>query len=190
MLSGFRLTLRRLRDGRLALTVPPWFRLLLLGFGLLILYALAATEPSGFRGLFVSANIAPLLFCALSLLGAAYSERWSFDRGAGSCVHEVGLLGLGRRRAWALAEIEAVEVGQFIRGRPHAPANLRPGLFVRPVVTLSLRCASGEQLRLDSYAASQRARVQQYALAIASHCGIRLSADGEDSAEQPEPPRR
>jgi len=172
MIAGFRLSLRRLPDGRLSLAIPPWFRLLLLAIGVILLFALLATSPDGVAGIFDRANVIPLVLCAVSLLGAAYREQWLFDKTTDRVTHYAGIYSLGIRRTLSLSELENVEVGQFIRGRPHAPANTRPSLLSRPFLTLSLYGKDGKEHRLEFYSFSQRARVREYALAISSYCGI------------------
>ena len=172
MIAGFRLSLRRLADGRLSLAIPPWFRLLLVGIGVILLFALLATSPDGIGGIFDRANIVPLVLCAVSLLGAAYREQWLFDRSRDLLTHTAGIFSLGTRSTMSLSQLQEVEVGQFIRGRLHAPADTKPGLLSRPVLTLSLYGKDGEEHRLEFYSFSQRAKVLEYALAISSYCGI------------------
>ena len=172
MISGFRLSLRRLPDGRLSLAIPPWFRLLLLAIGVILLFALLVTSPDGFEGIFDRANIVPLVLCAVSFLGAAYREQWLFDRNTDRVTHAAGIFSLAKRRTLILSQLENVEVGRFIRGRPHAPLDTKPSLLSRPVLTLSLYGKDGEEHRLEFYSYSQRARVREYALAISSYCGI------------------
>ena len=172
MAVGFRLSLRRVSGGRLSLTIPWWFRFLLLAAGLLLLYALLSTSASGIRGVFIPANTLPLLLCAISLFGACYQECWTFDRPKGRLVYQTGLLMVRRRRTWPLPE--RVEVGQFIRGRPPGAADTGPSLLARPVLSLSVHMRDGEVHRLELYAFSQKLRVRQYAREIASYCGIKL----------------
>jgi hypothetical protein len=174
MIAGFRLSLRRLADGRLCLAIPLWFKVLLLGIGLILLFALAATSQNGVGGILDRANTIPLLLCCLSFLGAAYREQWLFDKNGDRVTYDAGILALGVRRALILSELESVEIGQFIRGRPHAPIDTRPSLFSRPVVTLSLQGKDGQEHRLEFYSFSQKSKVQEYALAISSYCGIGL----------------
>ncbi len=182
MIGGFRLALSRMSRGRLALTVPLAFRLLLLVFGLMLAFALLAVSPGGLRGVLISANGIPLALCLISLIGASYRESWIFDRERDDLTSLTGILVIRRRRSWTLSQLARVEVGQFIRGRPYARSDLRPGLFVRPMLTLSLHTKEGGVLRLELYGFSQRSRVRQYAQRIAAYCGISfvdLSVDGE-----------
>lgn len=172
MIAGFRLSLHRLPDGRLSLAVPVWFRLLLMGIGVILLFALLITSPDGFGGIFDRANILPLVLCALSFLGAGYREQWLFDRSTDRVTHSAGIFSLGTRRTLSLSRLQNVEVGRFIRGRPHAPADTESGFLSRPVLTLSLHGNDGEEHRLEFYSFSQRTRVREYALAISSYCGI------------------
>jgi hypothetical protein len=172
MIIGFHLSLRRLQDSRLCLAIPLWFKLLLLSIGLILLFALAATSQNGVGGILNRANTIPLLLSGVSFLGAAYREQWLFDRSADRVLYDAGILTLGVRRALILSELESIEVGQFIRGRPHAPIDTKPSLFSRPVVTLSLHGKDGQEHRLEYYSFSQKSKVQEYALAISSYCGI------------------
>ncbi|UCF98145.1 MAG: hypothetical protein JSV89_01090 [Spirochaetaceae bacterium] len=174
MIAGFRLSLRRLPDGRLSLAIPRWFKLLLLGIGLILLYALVTTSQNGVRGILDRANLIPLVLCVLSFLGAAYREQWLFDKNADRVTYDAGIFSLGTRRNLYLSDLENVEVDQFIRGRPHAPVDTKPSLLSRPVLTLSLYGKDGEKHRLEFYSFSQRSKVREYALAISSYCGIGL----------------
>ena len=107
------MSLRRLPDGRLSLAIPPWFRLLLLGIGVILLFALLATSPDGIGGIFERANIVPLVLCAVSFLGAAYREQWLFDRNTDRVTHAAGIFSLATRRTLSLSEMENVEVGRM-----------------------------------------------------------------------------
>ena len=182
MIGGFRLALSRLSGGRLSLAVPLAFRLLLLAFGLMLAFALLAITPGGLRGVLIPTNGIPLAICLLSLIGASYRESWIFDREQDDLTSLTGILMIRRRRRWTLSQLARVEVGQFIRGRPYARSDLKPGLFVRPMLTLSLHTKEGSVLRLELYGFSQRFRVRQYAQRIAAYCGISfldLSVDSE-----------
>jgi hypothetical protein len=172
MIVGFRLSLRRLSDNRLALTIPLAFRLLLLAFGLVLIFALLTTSPVGVRGIFVTANTIPLAVCALCLFGASYRESWTFDRQKNTLTSLAGILFIQRRRNWALAELARLELGQFIRGRPYAPTGTKPGLLARPILTLTLHTTEGNSHRLEMYSFTQRNQVGLYARKIADYCGI------------------
>jgi len=182
MIVGFRLTLRRLSDNRLALTIPLTFRLLLLAFGLVLIFALLATSPGGVRGIFVPANMIPLAICALCLFGASYRESWTFDRQKNTLTSLAGILFIQRRRNWALAELARVELSQFIRGRPYAPMGTKPGLLARPILTLTLHTTEGSSHRLEMYSFTQKNRARLQARQIAAYCGI-LYLDLSEGAE-------
>jgi hypothetical protein len=172
MTIGFRLTLNRLSGDRLALTIPLAFRLLLLALGLVLAFALLAIPPGGMRGVFIPANFMPLAICLLSLIGASYRESWTFDREKNTLIALTAVLMIQRRRNWALSELARVEVGQFIRGRPYARTDMKPSMFARPILTLTLHTKEGSIHRLELYSFSQKYRVRQYAQKIASYCGI------------------
>jgi hypothetical protein len=141
----------------------------------ILLFAILATSPDGIGEIFARANTIPLVLCAISLLGAAYREQWLFDKNTDRVTHYAGILSIGVRRELKLSELESVEVGQFIRGRPHAPANTKPSLLSRPFLTLSLFGKDGKEHRLEFYSFSQKLRVREYALAISSYCGIGMT---------------
>jgi hypothetical protein len=119
MTLGFRLTLKELPDGRLSLSVPVVYRLLLAAIGLLILLAVVLTAPGEERRLFVPANTVPLIIGFLSLLGGAYHERWSFDRPGDEVTHRFGLAFVGTTRRYKLSELAELEL-EGIRRNPEA----------------------------------------------------------------------
>ena len=194
MTLGFRLTLKELPDGRLSLSVPVVYRVLLTAIGLLILLAVVLTAPEEDRRLFVPANTVPLIIGFLSLLGGAYHERWSFDRPGGEVTHRFGLAFVGTTRRYGLSDMANLEL-EGIRRNPEAgrsdrsvpdgrdtssggggPAGLSRGLFFRrgPIVTLWLNGKDGSTHRLETYAPSQAGRAVDTARAIAEHCGLPL----------------
>jgi hypothetical protein len=123
MTLGFRLTLKELPDGRLSLSVPLFYRLLLIGIGVLILAAVVLTAPEGDRRLLVPSNILPLIISLLSLVGGAYHERWIFDRPGGEIIHRLGVAFVGATRRYPLGETEALE----LEGIGRTPQSGRDG---------------------------------------------------------------
>jgi hypothetical protein len=120
MTLGFRLTFKELPDGRLSLSVPLFYRLLLIGIGVLILAAVVLTAPEGDRRLLVPSNILPLIISLLSLVGGAYHERWIFDRPRGEITHRFGVAFFGTTRRYPLGETEALEL-EGIGRTPQSP---------------------------------------------------------------------
>jgi hypothetical protein len=199
MSFGFHLTLRRLPDGRLALTVPLVFRLLLVVVGVLILLSVVLTSPGG--RLFGPGSAVPLVISALALLGAVYHERWTFDRPGDVVTHRLGLAFVVVTRRYRLSEMEGLEL-EGLGGAGTGPRSANPdtgederestltaaaaglfgrqrGLFFRrgPIVTLWLNGLDGESLRLETYSPSQRNRADETARALADYCGLPLRAD-------------
>jgi hypothetical protein len=172
MMGGFRLALRRLSGDRLALTVPVTFRFVLLAIGLLVGLALLATSPPGLRGIWVPSNAFPLAFGGISLLGAAYRESWTFDRGRDALIATTGILLFQKRRRYTISQLTRLELGQFLRGRPYAAPGSKPGLLARPMLTLTLHTREGGVHRLELFSYSQRERARLLARRIAEYCGI------------------
>ena len=172
---ALRLTLRRLRDGRLALSVPLAWRLLLAVIAAFVLFALLATAPAA--ELFSVRNLAPLLFALFALLGAAYEERWVFDRRRDLLLRRQGLWLLCRSRRFALSGLKQVGLEQVVRGRPQDSS----GRSRRALVILQLVDAEDRVFRLEQFNAALRPKAREQALAIASYCGIpfRDEAGGE-----------
>jgi len=173
---ALRLILRRLRDGRLSLSVPLAWRLLLAAIAAFVLFALLATAPAA--ELFGVRNLAPLLFALCALLGAAYEERWVFDRQQDLLLRRQGLWPLCRSRRFALSGLKQVGLEQVIRGRPQ---DSSPRARRRTLVILQLVDAEDRVFRLEQFNAALRPKARKQALAIASYCGLpfRDQAGGE-----------
>jgi len=184
MLAGFRLVLRRPADGRLVLTVPVSYKLLLAAIGAVIVTFLVVVPPEGQRSIFVSQNTLPLIVSGLAFLGAAYHERWVFDKAGDAVIHQWGLFFLHRDRRLAISQLQGLAVGQFVKGRLErtatetaAPSPTRRSLFYTPVLTMSLRTKDGTLHRLESYGASHRPRLEAAAEAIARYCELPVLRD-------------
>lgn len=186
MLLGFRLVLHTTADDRLILSVPLWYKLLLAGIGGLIVTAMILVPPEGQTRVFVPQNTLPLIIAGLSFLGAAYRERWIFDKVGDALTHQYGLAFLWRSRNLRISELQAVSVERFVKGRldPGAAAPRR-SLGFTPLLAMSLRAADGSLHRLESYSASQRQRLAATSRAIAAYCGIPLL--GEEALGRGEP---
>lgn len=180
MTLGFRLTLKKLPEGRLSLSVPVFYRGLLAAIGVLILLAVILTAPEGDRRLFAPGNTAPLIVCLLSLLGALYHERWLFDRPQDQVTHQYGLLFAHANRRQRLSEMSRIELEQFAKGQAAGSEPPR-GLLFRAgrVLTLSLHGKDGTVHRLETYPASQRPRVLPAARLLAEYCGLPLVGGSE-----------
>jgi hypothetical protein len=177
MTMGFRLTLRKRPDGRLALSVPVFYRALLGGIGVLILLAVILTAPEGERRLFAPGNAVPLIICALSLLGAAYNERWLFDRPGDAVIHRVGLGIFRTTRRYRLSDMAALEL-EGARGNPRL--EQAGGLLFRrkgPILTLWLAEKEEKAHRLETYSPAQAPRAAETARTIAEYCQLALRAE-------------
>jgi hypothetical protein len=171
---GFRLQLKRHPDGRLIFAIPIGYKLLLLLIGLLILISLFVTRAESGGRIFIRENTIPLIICLISLLGAAYHERWIFDKAESQIVHQNGLIVLHSNRIYRIADLERVEVSQFIGGKAGATVHIKRSIALRPIITLSLRTKDGRSLRLENFRFSHRARVEATAREIAGYCRIPL----------------
>ena len=169
---GFRLQLKKLSDGRLILTIPVGYKILLLGIGLLILISLIVTRAEGGGGIFIRKNTIPLIICLVSLLGAAYHERWIFDRPDGRVIHQNGLIVFHSNKVYGIEDLDRVEVSQFIRGGPGSAKLSKRNVFIRPLLSLSLCRKNGDVYRLEIYSRFQGSRAENTARAIAEYCGI------------------
>jgi len=180
MILGFRLTLKALPDGRLCLAMPIFYRALLAAIGLLILLSLLLTAPEEESGLLVPANTVPLIICIVSFLGAAYHERWLFDRDRDSVSHQYGLVFAHANRRYRLSDMSRIELEQFAKGQAAGREPPRGLLFrAGQVLTLSLHGKDGTVHRLETYAASQRPRLLNAARRLAEHCGLPLMGGPE-----------
>jgi hypothetical protein len=149
MYCGFRLTLRRLRDGRLALSVPLAWRLLLAAIAGFVLFA---------------------------LLAAAYEEQWVFDRRRDLLLRRQGLWPLCWSRRLPLSRLKQVGLEQLIRGRPHGSAGRRRALTILQLVDAEDRVYRLEQF---SSSLRARAREQALAIASYCGIPFRDEAGGE-----------
>jgi len=175
MLVGFRLVLRKTADGRLLLTVPLHFRVLLAAIGALVLALVARVPAEDTQRIFVPQNTLPLIFAGLALLGAAYHERWIFDKPGDAVVHRFGLAWLQRSRSMRISRLQGLVVERFLRGRPAAAGRRSFGRA--PLSALSLRDQDGRLHRLETYGPAQRSRLEATSGAIAEYCGIPLLQD-------------
>ncbi len=169
---GFRLQLKKLSDGRLIFTIPAGYKILLLLIGLLILISLIVTREQGAGSIFIRENTIPLIIGLVSLLGAAYHERWIFDRDQGRIIHQNGLIVFHSNKVYGIADLDRVEVSQFVRGKAGPGAQAKRSIAFRPIITLSLHTRDGRCLRLENYRSSHRRQVEATARSIAEHCGI------------------
>jgi hypothetical protein len=175
MFLGFRLTLRRRRDGRLTLTIPLAWRLLLAAIAGFVIFALFATMRAA--EVFSARNIAPLLFALFALLGASYDEQWVFDRRQDLLLRRLGLWPLAWSRRMRISQLKQVGLEQLIRGRQQdsAPRGRRRALTI-----LLLIDSEGRVYRLEQFSASLLGKARQQALAIASYCNIPFRDEAAD----------
>ena len=184
MALGFRLSLKKLPDGRLCFAVPSGYRLLLLSIGLLILISLIVTAAAEDRRVFQRSNTVPLIFCLLSFLGASYHERWLFDRAGDRVTYQYGVSFFHRSRNYRISEMKKVELSQFIKGKLVATQLPKRSLSFRPVLTLALHAKNGSVFRLETYAAPQRRIIALTGMSIAEYCGLPFVSKLDSSTDQ------
>jgi hypothetical protein len=172
---GFRLHLKQLPDGRLMFTIPLGYKLLLFLIGLLILISLIITRQEDSGSIFIRENTIPLTICFLSFLGAAYHERWIFDKEQNQVIHQHGISALHGKKVYRISDLERVEISQFFRGGPGAAQLSKRTIFSRPVLSLSLFKNNGDVHRLETYPKIQKSRMETTARLIAEYCGISYS---------------
>ena len=170
---GFRLQLKQLPDGRLIFTIPLGYKILLFLIGLLILISLIMTRQEGLGSIFVRENTIPLIICFLSFLGAAYHERWIFDKEQNQIVHQNGISALHSNKVYRINDLERIEISQFVKGKLGSGPPPKRGFLIRPVLTLSLHTLDGRTYRIETYSGSQRKKLETAARAIAEYCRIR-----------------
>ena len=177
---GFRLQLKNLPDGRLVFRIPLPYRLLLLSIGALILASIVAGGDAG--GIFNRANTIPLIICLLCFAGAAYHERWIFERETGRVIHQSGLLALHSNKVYGFSELASVEVRRLgIRGLT-PPGGAKVKLPIRALFRLLLVEKSGRVHTLETYRRSQLARVQNTGGRIAEYCTLTYISSEQDPA--------
>ena len=169
---GFRLQLKQLPDGRLIFAIPLGYKILLFLIGLLILVSLIITRQEGSGSIFVQENTIPLIICFLSFLGAAYHERWIFDKEEDQVIYQHGISALHGNKVYRISDLQRIEIAQFVKGKAGAVQTAKRSIAFRPVVTLSLQTKDGSNFRLENYRISHRTRVETTARRIAEHCGI------------------
>jgi hypothetical protein len=173
-MTGFRLQLKTLPDGRLTFTIPIGYKILLLGIGLLILISLIVTRAEGGGDIFIRENTIPLIICLISLLGAAYHECWIFDREAGQVIHQNGLIGLHGNKVYRIAEFKQVEVSRRLSRAPAENGKTELGLLRHSGLNLVLLGRDGKNYRLETYRAAQSKKVGTIARQIADYCDLRF----------------
>ena len=165
--------------------------------GVLLFLSVLLTSPEG--RLFGPGSAVPLVISGLALLGAAYHERWTFDRPEDAVTHRLGVALFAATRRYRLSEMQELEV-EGLGGTGAHPRTAGPdvqqdereggdesavaglfgrqhGLFFRrgPLVTLWLNGRDGQSHRLETYSPSQRGRAQETARALADYCALPLS---------------
>lgn len=170
MMIGFRLQLKQLPDGRLIFTIPFGYKILLFLIGLLILISLIITRQEGSGTIFVRENTIPLIICFLSFLGAAYHERWIFDKEQNQIVHQNGIFALHSKKVYGFSDFEGVEVCRMMP--PAAGHRTGRSFGGRFGITLILRAVDNRGYRLETYRMSHRDRVGAVAREIADYCGL------------------
>lgn len=152
--------------------IPIWYRAVLAFIAAVVTAASFSAGSVSFVGLAVA---------ALTLFGALYEERWSFDTASGACGGRMGLLFAARGPSFQASEVARLRVDVFVKGRldqanPPPEGKLPPGSQARLFVDL----ADGQSLLVDSVAIRARAGLELSAKSIAAAIGAELegASDG------------
>jgi len=186
------LRIRERRNGRLVLSLSPAHRVVfgtLTALSVFILFfgVLFEGEPT----VLLSSNVVAGLVALTMLFGLIYEDRWTFDRSAGRIENRVGTLPLARRRVLPMADLDAIALERFTRGRlvePEAPparaaapggspfaGALRPRRPAgRRVVRLVAADRDGRVHVLDMGPAHRLAELRTIGLRVAGYCGVRF----------------
>jgi hypothetical protein len=163
-----RLGLHRTNDNVIELRFPLLFRVFFAVIALVIIAAILATSPQ----VFSQANILPLIFFVVALIGMLYDERWVFK--GESFTSLSGFLFAHARRLRNTSEIESVRLERYIRGQP--PQSIqRRSVFFRPTLNLLIHLKDGEILRIETYRHIDREKAGDIAREIAAFCGVPYS---------------
>lgn len=165
------------------MSFSPRLKIVLLIIAAFLLYATVSTTPSGSGGLISRANLVPLILTLIALLGAAYQERWVFDRQGGRLIYQFGLVFAHGNRFIQMSSLKEVKLARFIKGRLTDKQEGRRSLWQRTVVTLSLADREGKIYRLETYQNMNLERVEQTARTIADYCGLPLVSWEKEAQE-------
>ena len=172
---GFRLQLKKLPDGRLVLTISIGYKLLLLFIGLLILISLIVTRAEGGGSIFIRENTIPLIICLISLLGAAYHERWIFDKSAGQVIHQNGLVAFHSNKVYRIDGIDRVAIFRNTKSIP-GYTRMSEKIFTRKtLLVLVLHAKNGRIYHLETYRMSQKRKIGATARLISEYCEVPFS---------------
>ena len=158
------------KDGRLVLEFSLLYRILAgimtLIFGIVIFIFGAHTI------------VAYLLFGA-AILSLLYDERWTFDPGKGRVEYRMGLLILGRKKAFQFSEVETVELEMFYKGIATSTieADSKGSLAskrAKPVQKLSLILKSKQALVIEMQKYHPEGELALAAQIISNQCHIPL----------------
>jgi hypothetical protein len=105
--------------------------------------------------------LAPFIVILLMGAAASYIERWTFSLREGTVTYRIGLPFAHRRESYDLAEVEALGVHEFTKGklfqngeeneaRSAATSGPRLRPFKRRYVRLSLFLTDGEELDIET----------------------------------------
>jgi hypothetical protein len=176
---GFRLRLKRLTDGRLTFTIPVGYKALLLLIGLLILVSMIVTREEGGGSIFIRENTIPLIICLISLLGAAYHERWIFDKAGDQVVHQNGLIFFHSNKVYRFSDIKRIEMSRLgMAGKEHN-RSARSAKLLQSAFTLVLVETTGRVHNLETYGRLQLQRAEATASAIATYCAVPFVNSGK-----------
>jgi len=186
------LRVRERRNGRLVLSLSPAHRVVfgtLTALSVFILFfgVLFEGEPT----VLLSSNVVAGLVALTMLFGLIYEDRWTFDRAAGKIENRFGTLPLARRREFPMADLDAIGIERFTRGRliePDEPSaraetagTLRLAEGTRPrrrpgrrIVRLVAVDRDGRIHVLDMGPAPRLAELRTIGLRVAGYCGVRF----------------
>lgn len=176
---GFRLHLKQLPDGRLIFTIPLGYKLLLFCIGTLIFVSLIITRQEDSGSIFIRENTIPLIICFLSFLGAAYHERWIFDKKQDQVVYQHGISALHSNKVYRFFEFERVEVRRLGTVGEEQNRTEIGRISLRQACTLLLLEKKGRVHKMETYKRSQLQHAETVANTISTYCriSVKMSAD-------------
>ena len=171
---GFRLKLKKLSDGRLMFSIPIGYKLLLLFIGMLILISLIVTREEDGGSIFVRENTIPLIMAVISLLGAAYHERWIFDKNREQITHQNGLIVLHSSKIYGIGYFDRIDVSRMGMAGRNETSNLTAKMPVRRIWALSIIEKTGKVRTIEIYRRLQLSRAERDASTLSDYCDLSL----------------
>lgn len=158
----------RTSGGALVYGIHPLFRAALGAIAAVLALAMAVGGPSALG--------AALML--LSLLGALYEERWTFDPSTGNCAGRIGFVFAAKGPKFKAEDVAALWVDLFVKGRldqSEAPPEnkMPPGSQARLIAELK----SGESFLVDSVPFRRKRELEEAAARIMTAMGIVVDPD-------------